>query len=60
MKLIDRGIFLAPSGVWWAWSMVKPDRVHSLHTKDQAKAQAKYDRMLKELQDYLDREEREP
>lgn len=57
MKLIGRGIFLADSGVWWAWSMVKPDRAHSMHTKDRNKAQREYDRMLKELQNYLDSEE---
>lgn len=51
MTLIDRGIFQAPSGYWWMWSIVAADRAISLRTKDRAKAQAKYDRILHGLQD---------
>ena len=50
-KIIERPIYLEKSGVWWAYSFTKPDRVFSLHTKDQAKAQAKYDTMLASLRD---------
>ena len=55
ITLIDRGIFLAPSGVWWAWSFIKPDRVYSLYTKDKATAQAKYDRQLAELREHIEK-----
>jgi hypothetical protein len=53
MKLIDRGIFQKPNGYWWAWSNVQENRCYSLHTKDRAKAQEKYDRWLAELREYV-------
>jgi hypothetical protein len=52
-ELIDRGIFLTPSGYWWAWSFTREDRASSLRTKNQAVAQAKYDRQLRELREAL-------
>lgn len=51
-KLIDRGIFMKANGIWWAWSNVQPDRCSSLHTRDRAKAQEKYDRQLAGLREY--------
>ena len=58
MKLIDRGIFQAPSGYWWMWSINAPDRAISLRTKNRGKAQAKYDRILHSLKKYA--EEKRP
>jgi hypothetical protein len=51
MKLIIRPIFLQPSGYWWAYSFIKPDTVYSLHTRDKAAAQAKYDKLLREMRE---------
>ena len=52
-ELIDRGIFQKPNGYWWAWSNVRPGYVYSLHTRDRAKAQEKYDKCLAELREYV-------
>ena len=49
MKLIRKPIFKAPSGYWWAYSPLRPNRVYSLGTRDAVKAQAKYDQQIREL-----------
>ena len=53
MKPIRKPIFKAPSGYWWAYSPLRPNRVHSLGTRDGAKAQAKYDQSIRDVRRYL-------
>jgi hypothetical protein len=52
-ELIDRGIFLTPSGYWWAWSFTRKDRASSLRTKNQRIAQDRYNQRLRELREAL-------
>lgn len=46
IEAVDRGIFLAKSGVWWMHHPLKPGYAFSLRTRDRRKAEAKHKELL--------------
>ena len=58
MKPIVKPIFQKPNGYWWAYSMIRPNRVSSLGTKSRVTAQTKYDQRLREMRQYLAEEKK--
>ena len=49
MEIIDKGIFMKETGVWWAHSFLREGFASSLRTKDEDKAKAKYEEQLQQM-----------
>lgn len=52
--IVYRGIFLAPSGMWWGNDPLREGYAFSLHTRDEAKAKRKYDEIVQRFCEAFD------